>query len=198
LFAVGNLAGGLGGFKLLANSNPIHHTSTFGYSVTNLLKIVLAGTNGLKFQSAPGLGAMWIPSLGAAKTKTLRSKRTSYGASFPTSFPTYNVGSSSSSSGSVPHRSTILKDRQGDFYLLFQFQPSGSQVDYGWLHLNGHANSGLDTEVVDMAYDDSGALIAAGQTQAPEPANAIPTGLAALALGASGLRRWRKSREDAA
>jgi hypothetical protein len=92
-----------------------------------------------------------------------------------------------------------LTDRIGDFFLLFQFNPTGTQVDYGWVHLNGLLGCGchpLDTEVVDFAYDDSGALIATGV--APEPATMLPTGLAALALGATGIRRWRKTRKRAA
>ena len=54
----------------------------------------------------------------------------------------------------------------------------------------------MDTILVDMAYEDSGATIQAGAI--PEPGTAIPTGLAALALGATGIRRWRKSRKQAA
>jgi hypothetical protein len=94
------------------------------------------------------------------------------------------------------YKSTILQDRQGDFYMLFSFNPTGTQDLFGWVHFQGLCNCGLDTVLVDMAYDDTGAFIQAGAS--PEPATFIPTGFAALALGTTGIRRWRKSRKQAA
>ena len=44
----------------------------------------------------------------------------------------------------------------------------------------------------DWAYDDTGAVLPAGVV--PEPAS-TGMGLGALALGAAGLRRWRKTRQ---
>ena len=46
----------------------------------------------------------------------------------------------------------------------------------------------------DWAYDDTGAVLPAGVV--PEPAS-TGMGLGALALGAAGLRRWRKTRKVA-
>jgi hypothetical protein len=199
------IPGGFGGFALFRTStyNPRtsnSHTFSFSY----LLKIVLSGFSGLKFQTAPGIGAMWIPSLGNFTYKTLRSKRTIYKVTYTQAkYTPLTNGKTYTTYGPpnphyLPPTTSVLKDQQGDFFLLFQFSPSGnsSQVDYGWLHLYGHCNCGLDTEAIELAFDDSGALIGAGQT--PEPATAIPTGLGALALGATGLRRWRKSRKQAA
>ncbi|WOO42080.1 hypothetical protein [Rubellicoccus peritrichatus] len=79
-------------------------------------------------------------------------------------------------------------------YLGFQFNPSGSLVLYGWAEviLTDGGNSGT-VEIVQWAYEDTGANI---QTPIPEPAT-VATGLGALALGAAGLRRWRKSRQVA-
>jgi hypothetical protein len=194
--------GGYGGFVAgaLSNFNTLFKAS-HTFSASNLLKIAILGFSGLKFQDAPGFGAMWIPSLGSVGSKILRSKRTFYKSTTTTKkyTPAQN-GKSKTTTQYFHHlissKSTILQDRQGDFFLLFKFNPTGSQTDYGWIHLNGLCNCGLDTVVVDLAYDDSGALVGAGVT--PEPSTALPTGLAALALGATGLRRWRKSRKQAA
>jgi hypothetical protein len=49
-----------------------------------------------------------------------------------------------------------------------------------------------------LALDTSGAFIKAGDTGVPEPSTMALTGLAALALGATGLRRWRAARKPAA
>ena len=50
------------------------------------------------------------------------------------------------------------------------------------------------------AYDTNGHPLAAGSTTSstPEPSSFELTGLAGLALGAEGLRRWRRARKTAA
>lgn len=75
-------------------------------------------------------------------------------------------------------------------YMGFRFNPSGSLVLYGWAEviLTDGGDSGT-FEVVRWAYDNTGANI---QTPVPEPATTA-MGLGALALGAAGLRRWRKA-----
>ena len=177
--------GGAGTFKLFRSIYVPPTYSTFpppGGSA--IFRIMLQGLNGMNFQAAPGPGFMWNATAPFWNSAALRSKRTSFGYT---------------KLGSPFSHSTVLTDRIGEFFLLFQFNPTGSQIDNGWLRLNGLVGCGcnfLDTEVVDFAYDDSGALIAAGV--APEPATMLPTGLAALALGAAGIRRWRKARKQAA
>jgi hypothetical protein len=86
-----------------------------------------------------------------------------------------------------------------DKYLLFTF--AGGQLPqtlYGWAQLRvsfGPPNE-IDVTLVDWAYDTSGAQIPAGDTGAPEPSTFVLTGLAALALGAKGLRAWRAARSS--
>ena len=99
--------------------------------------------------------------------------------------------------GSVSH--TWGNPAFSDQYVLFKFQ-SGGDTLYGWLELSNAMSTGYGPNVTleDMAYDTSGHQIAAGDTGIPEPSTMALTGLAALALGASGLRRWRAARKPAA
>jgi hypothetical protein len=88
-----------------------------------------------------------------------------------------------------------------DRYLMFQFIGGDlSSPEYGWVQL-GIAGavkySDLRVTVIDWAYDNSGAEIPAGDTGTPEPSTLVLTGVAALALGAKGLRSWRAARKGA-
>ena len=93
-----------------------------------------------------------------------------------------------------------------DKYALFKFQ-SGAQTDYGWILLSDSVTSafgdkgtfGPNLTIVSYAYDTSGAEIPAGETSSPipEPNTLALSGLGALAMGAVGLRRWRKARNAA-
>jgi hypothetical protein len=57
-------------------------------------------------------------------------------------------------------------------------------------------SNGPDLTVVSWAFDDTGAPIHAGDEggTVPEPGTLGTTGLAALTLGALGVRRWRNAR----
>jgi hypothetical protein len=92
-----------------------------------------------------------------------------------------------------------------DKYMLFDFQV-GSLVKYGWAEMT-LVNVGDDTDdladgpnltLISYAYDSTGARIAAGDTGAtsptPEPSTLASSALAALVLGAAGLRRRRRVR----
>jgi hypothetical protein len=201
-FSVSQLApGGNGGFQLFTRYTPTTHPLSNGYSGSAFLKVMMAGLNGLNFQDAPGPGFIWNNTAPVWNSKALRSKRTFFKYTVTTrKYTPLTNGQTKTTTQFFPHTafgSTILIDRTGDFFLLFQFNPTGTQTDYGWIHLNGLCNCGLDTEVVEFAYDDTGNLLATGQNT-PEPATMFPTGLAALALGATGIRRWRKARKKAA
>jgi hypothetical protein len=96
-------------------------------------------------------------------------------------------------------------------YALFFFdQPQGVNPLYGWVKLSLHVQQnpvlGPWVDILGVAYDDTGAPIHAGDigsvappppppTQTPEPSTLASTAFGALALGAVGLRAWRKQRE---
>ena len=87
-----------------------------------------------------------------------------------------------------------------DKYALFRFSAAGG-YDYGWLELSSVVSprSGPLVTVEGWAYDDTlNEPIPAGDTGVPEPSTMALTGLAALAVGAAGLRRWRVARKAAA
>jgi hypothetical protein len=82
-------------------------------------------------------------------------------------------------------------------YIGFQFKPSGTML-YGWANVTLTDGGSFGTFVInEWAYDDTGASIQTGATSAvPEPAT-YAAGLGLLALGAAGLRRWRKQKNAA-
>jgi hypothetical protein len=92
-----------------------------------------------------------------------------------------------------------------DQYALFTFAP-GDGLHYGWIELSGSvtrafgdsSSYGPSVTVEGWAYETTpGVTIRAGDTgpAVPEPGSFALTGLAALALGAAGTRRWRAARK---
>jgi hypothetical protein len=94
--------------------------------------------------------------------------------------------------------------QNGTFYKLFAFATSYfAPYDWGWIELDEtvSATAGPDVKILGIGYDTSGALIEAGAGAAdagatPEPSTAALASLSALALGATGLRRWRAARKQ--
>jgi hypothetical protein len=78
-------------------------------------------------------------------------------------------------------------------YALFRFDDAG-QTDYGWLELSVQGGAYPIVDVLGYAYDTTGKPIKAGEV--PEPQH-LPVALGALALGAIGVREWRKKRNAA-
>jgi hypothetical protein len=92
-----------------------------------------------------------------------------------------------------------------DSNFLFEFETHGL-LQYGWAEatlqlVNADSNDpadGPNLTVISYAYDSSGAVIPAGDTgSTPEPSSLAESGIAALVLGAEGLRRWRAARNPA-
>jgi hypothetical protein len=96
-----------------------------------------------------------------------------------------------------------------DKYFLFEFETHGL-IQYGWVEatlqlVNADSNDpadGPNLTVISYAYDSSGATLPAGDTgstpgSTPEPSSLAESGIAALVLGAEGLRRWRAARNPA-
>jgi hypothetical protein len=83
------------------------------------------------------------------------------------------------------------------------FQVAG-QTDYGWIRLKvtdagAGDNSPHQLTAVDWAYDNTGAPILAGETQAPSVVPEPSTfGLALLAAGSAGVLAWRRRRQAVA
>jgi hypothetical protein len=88
----------------------------------------------------------------------------------------------------------------GTFYRLFRFRMNRTgPYYYGWLELSQTVTGtvGPEVTVLGYAWDDTGAMIQAGQTTSNTPETPLPStmllgALGALALGAVGLRRWRE------
>jgi len=161
------------------------------------------GFNGLAFKTAAAaLGQTWNQ-VRASATRVIalgsRTARARIIGSHWVSTTASGGGFTAVTLGSVTNREH--NGTNGTFYELFQF-PLGGQTDYGWLELSQSVTdyTGPDVQILGMAYDTSGNPIPAGDTTSatPEPSTMALTGLAALALGASGLRRWRASRKKAA
>jgi hypothetical protein len=187
---------------------PFYSSGPFGPSSTHFSFAALSfQTQGYHFRGVGGFACGCLGFLTSSSFLKLVDK----GAVWPvggtySSFSTAGVGVrrwvSTMISGNPYTVHTSHGGPSRDGYALFAFD-SGPDTLYGWIHLSLSINNqfgsdpalGPNVTIFDWAFDDSGQTLAAGD--APEPATAIPTGLAALALGAVGLRNWRKARKAA-
>lgn len=96
----------------------------------------------------------------------------------------------SASSGSGGAGSTIAYQGTGTETLGFRFyNEATAAIDYGYATIKTTATSGFPATVLSYSYENTGAAI----TVVPEPTTTALLGLGALALGASGVRRWRQA-----
>ena len=154
-------------------------------------------------------GAMWNQASAVGNSAVIGGRRWGIGSSSSGSGGSSYYGSYARAAFTFPVASKMGLDPFNDKYALFQFN-NGQNTLYGWVQLSYAVSAsfgpdpqfGPDLTIHSWAYDDTGASIAAGDTgqngaQTPEPGTMASTGLAAVALGAAGLRQWRKTRKAA-
>ncbi|SPE34239.1 conserved exported hypothetical protein [Candidatus Sulfopaludibacter sp. SbA3] len=171
-------------------------------NVTFAVRKLLCGCNGLRLFNA---GVVWGSKVTSAKSLASATQRAqdflvasrTWGTSFKTvSGASQFLGQFHKFTGGL---STVSGPGFTDKFALFTFNPNGTPL-YGWLELSLSVSDqwgsdpalGPNLTLISFAYDTSGAQLPAG---APEPGT---LSLAALALGAAGLRRWRASRKTKA
>lgn len=93
----------------------------------------------------------------------------------------------------------------GESYLAWKFEDTtaGNQLRYGWIKVSLDnddlsVSTGPNVTILGYAYDDTGAIIPMGALPVPEPQPVALLALGALALGAKGLRNWRRNRTSSA
>jgi hypothetical protein len=87
-------------------------------------------------------------------------------------------------------------------YLAWAFVDTtqGNVTRYGWAEIGlsiGNYPGGPNVTIYGYAFDNTGLQPTMGQTAVPEPSSAGLMVLGALALGAKGLRSWRRNRAAA-
>jgi hypothetical protein len=105
----------------------------------------------------------------------------------------YNPSGTSSASQS----SSLFPSSPTNGYALFKFDDPGcsGSTCYGWVQMQvAFQPYGPNVDILGWAYDTSGNPLPAGETGVPEPSTLAMSGLAALALGAKGVRQWRRAR----
>ncbi len=89
---------------------------------------------------------------------------------------------------------------QESSYLLFKFEDGGTDF-YGWVSVDIDIEGDYDTGTIYLRVDSYAwqssvlGVLSAGALPVPEPSTLVTSGIAALAGGAVGLRRWRRERK---
>jgi len=158
---------------------------------TNISAVSLTSTKLLKFDGSYGSNPWSAVGIGVANGKLLNLATTAMvgpSAAFASRF--YMMASAA-----FFNASGFATGVSG--YIGFKFTPDAT-VLYGWASVTMTTTAPYAIRTInEWAHDTSGAAIQVGQTSAiPEPATTA-AGLGLLALGAAGLRRWRKIKQAA-
>ncbi len=175
---------GVGQGRLVPGTNTVTPTSHY---VSQLFKFQLEqhsiGGIPQRFIQMVAAGAVWGGGSTGAGYFPVIERSIGYSSSPFTTTPSYS---------NFP--ATLDPTRR---FALFSFADSGcgGGVCYGWMELQmAYHPHGPNVDIIRAAYNESGAFLPAGEV--PEPSSFALTGLAALALGAKGVRRWRAARRS--
>jgi hypothetical protein len=82
-------------------------------------------------------------------------------------------------------------------YYAFSFLDASNQTHYGWMYGSLSGGYGdLSYNLISYAYDTTpNQQITTGQTAVPEPSALVLGAMAALILGAAGVRKWKKDQQ---
>ncbi len=161
----------------------------------------LLGTARLGFQAYKTGTFSWS----SMRSVTVGRRGTAYAAFKMALVPAGQTwGAIAASVGTLARLATAQSTRHGgssftQLYMAFEFRDTtaGNAMRYGWVDLtldNGNLSSGWDYPKLTIsrwAYDTTGAQLATGAV--PEPSSMSLLALGALALGAKGVRAWRRN-----
>lgn len=155
--------------------------------------------NVIRSEFVPGFWrSTYVP--GATTRRFVGSFTTTYGYKYK-SYTTYTLpGASVPVSYEAPSGIVNGPGSFTDKFMLFTFEDGGTK--YGWVEmLSGNSTPGTPGAMAitlgRVAYDTSGAALAAGIAPIPEPASTAAAMGGAMVLGAAGIRRWRRERAGA-